>query len=68
MLHESCCCHQCNIISAKCVFKIKESDLSKLWIHICKKRDLCDGELSGLTQLFNAFLLKLSLMTLKNFD
>ena len=50
---------QCSIISAKCVFNVKEKDLSKSWNHICKKQDLCDREMSGLTQLLVAFLLKL---------
>ena len=57
---------QCSIISAKCVFNVKEKDLPKTWNQICKKRDLCDREISGSTQLLVAFLLKLSFMTLKN--
>ena len=60
---------QCSIISAKCVFNVKEKDLSKSWNHIYKKRDLCDREISGLTtQLFAAFLLKLSFSLKTNFD
>ena len=58
---------QCSIISAKCVFNVKEKDLSKSWNHICTKRDLCDREISGSTQLLVALeILKLSFMTLKN--
>ena len=59
---------QCSIISAKCVFNVKENDLSKSWNHICKKRDLCDREISGLTQFLVAFLLKLSFTFKNNFD
>ena len=42
---------QCSIICAKCVFNVKEKDLSISWNDICKKRDLCDREISGSTQL-----------------
>ena len=59
---------QCSIISAKCVFNVKENDLSKSWNHICKKRDLCDREISGLTQLLVAFLLKVSFTFKNKFD
>ena len=57
-----------SIISAKCVFNVKEKDLSKSWNHNCKKRDLCDREISGLTQLLAAFLLKVSFTFKSNFD
>ena len=37
----------CSIISAKCVWNVKERDLSRSWNGICKKRDLCDKAISG---------------------
>ncbi|KAL9960800.1 hypothetical protein ACROYT_G034302 [Oculina patagonica] len=40
---------QCSIISAKCVWSVKEKDLSKSWTAICKKRDSCDKAISGIT-------------------
>ena len=33
---------QCSIISAKCVWNVKERDLQRSWNSICKKRDICD--------------------------
>ena len=33
---------KCSIISAKCVWNVKEKDLQKAWTTICKKRDSCD--------------------------
>ena len=57
---------QCSVISAKCVFNVKEKDFLTSWNSICHKRDLCDREISGSTQLLVAFLFKLSFMTLEN--
>jgi len=57
---------QCSIVSAKCVFNVKEKDLLTSWNRICHKRDLCDREISGSSQLLVAFFFKLSFMTLKN--
>lgn len=37
----------CSIISAKCVWNVKERDLVRSWNDICKKRDLCDKAISG---------------------
>ena len=57
---------QCSVISAKCVFNVKEKQLLTSWNRICEKRDFCDREISGSTQLLVAFLFKLSFKTLKN--
>ena len=38
---------QCSVISAKCVWNVKEKDLHKSWNSICKKRDSCDKAISG---------------------
>ncbi|XP_068757363.1 uncharacterized protein [Montipora capricornis] len=39
---------QCSVISAKCVWNVKEKDLSKSWRCICSKRDSCDEAISGI--------------------
>ena len=57
---------QCSVISAKCVVNLKEKQLLTSWNRICEKRDFCDREISGATQLLVAFLFKLSFKTLKN--
>ena len=38
---------KCSIISAKCVWNVKEKDLSKSWRSICNKRDSCDEAIAG---------------------
>lgn len=38
---------QCSIISAKCIWNVKEKDLQKSWNSICEKRDTCDKAISG---------------------
>ena len=38
---------RCSIISAKCIFKVKDKDLGRAWTSICSKRDSCDNAISG---------------------
>ncbi|KAJ7394824.1 hypothetical protein OS493_000658 [Desmophyllum pertusum] len=45
---------QCSVISAKCVWNVKEKDVHKSWNSICKKQDSCDKAISAIpnTALF----------------